>query len=229
MKFKRLYIICLFLLPLKSLSQNFSHEIGLFAGTSYYMGDLNSQNVFFQLGPAVGALYKFNFNPRYAFRIGATYTELRGSDSKSKNLYQQTRDHSFHTPLVELSSILEFNFFPYIPEGRYEFLSPYVFVGAGALAMPAANNPVSIQGVIPFGIGVKYAINHRLGLSAEWSYRKTFTDYIDQLSENEYTETPSLVNKQKSFSSGKDWYSFAGISLTYKFALGKTRCPAYGR
>jgi hypothetical protein len=76
---------------------------------------------------------------------------------------------------------------------------------------------------------MKYAINKRLGIAAEWSYRKTFTDYIDQLPADTYTQTASINNKQLSYSSSKDWYSFAGISFTYKFALGSSKCPAYGK
>jgi hypothetical protein len=66
-----------------------------------------------------------------------------------------------------------------------------------------------------------------LGISLEWAYRKTFTDYLDQLPDDEYSGIPSIDNKQRSYAATNDWYSFAGVSLTYKFAFGKTKCPAY--
>ena len=79
---------------------------------------------------------------------------------------------------------------------------------------------------LPFGIGFKYGISKRLSLTCEWTYRKTFTDYIDQLPPDEYS-SGSLPLKQTSYNNSKDGYSFAGITITYKFALGKHSCPAY--
>ncbi len=35
------------------------------------------------------------------------------------------------------------------------------------------------------------------------------------------------MNKQLTNNQNKDWYSFAGITLTYKFALGNEKCHAY--
>ncbi|MES2733686.1 MAG: DUF6089 family protein [Bacteroidota bacterium] len=41
-----------------------------------------------------------------------------------------------------------------------------------------------IQVVIPAGIGVRYKINSRIDLGFEWSFRYTFTDYLDDVSGN---------------------------------------------
>jgi hypothetical protein len=80
---------------------------------------------------------------------------------------------------------------------------------------------------IPFGLGVKYSLTKRLGLAVEWRMHKTFTDYIDDISTVYYQETvaPSgLVfaeGMQRGDRNTNDWFSFAGISLTYKFNLIK--------
>ena len=37
---------------------------------------------------------------------------------------------------------------------------------------------------IPMGAGIKYYASERINLSTELLYRKTFTDYIDDVSKN---------------------------------------------
>ncbi len=217
------------MIPLTLNAQRKSHEVGLFGGVAYYMGDLNQRKLFYSIEPSLSFIYKLNLNPRYALRFNATLASLSGSDTKSDNGYQLQRNHSFNIPLTEFAALFEFNFLPYKPESRYEYFSPYIVIGLGVMIFPTDKETIPVQPVIPFGIGMKYAINRRLGVAAEWSYRKTFTDYLDQLPPDTYTETASLDNKQTSYSSSKDWYSFAGISFTYKFALGSSKCPAYGK
>lgn len=84
---------------------------------------------------------------------------------------------------------------------------------------------------IPFGIGVKYSLTKRLGVAFEWRMHKTFTDYIDDISTVYYqdTDAPSGVTFEAGMQRGNrntnDWFSFTGVSLTYKFNLVKrTRC-----
>jgi opacity protein-like surface antigen len=224
---KKLLKYFIILIPVSLQSQNLRHELGFIGGVSYYMGDVNPTKLFYSVGPSFGGIYRFDLNSRYALRFSGTHSKVSGSDSKSKNGYQQTRNHSFSSQITEFAGMLEFNFFSYRPETRYEFISPYVTVGIGAALMPVEEGSFPLKTVFPFGIGLKYAINHRLGITAEWTYRKTLTDYLDQLPDDNYSQIPSIDNKQRSYHSSKDWYSFAGISLTYKFALGSIKCPAY--
>lgn len=104
---------------------------------------------------------------------------------------------------------------------------------------PAPYNKFSFS--IPFGIGVKYSLGKRVGLAVEWRIHKTFTDYLDDVSTT-YASLP--VAKQKygdpglNFDAGmkrgdestRDWFSYAGITLTYKFDLrGKQRCDNFNQ
>jgi hypothetical protein len=225
--YKSILLVILLIFPLSIFAQKKDHEIGVFAGISYYMGDLNPQKVFHEIDPAVGIVYKIDINPRYALKFSGIFGSLHGSDASSKNGYQIARNFNFNVPISEFVSMIEFNFFPYKPESRYEFITPYVAFGIGVLIIPSPENSIPVKPVLPFGVGCKYAFNKRLGISVEWTYRKTFTDYIDQLPNDVYTQTATFENKQRSFLGSKDWYSFAGISLTYKFALGSSKCPAY--
>lgn len=225
---KKILTIILFTGYLYANGQGKLHEIGIFAGTSYYMGELNQSKIFYEPGLALSALYKINFNDRYALRFSASYAQLQGDDAKAKNKYQQMRDHRFNINISEFSTLIEFNFLTYKPHSRFEYFSPYVCVGLGIMLMPSGEGKTPIQPIIPFGVGFKYAITKKIGIAAEWTYRKTFTDYIDQIPLQEYSETLSIENKQITNNKNKDWYSFAGITLTYKFALGNSKCRAYG-
>jgi hypothetical protein len=93
---------------------------------------------------------------------------------------------------------------------------------------------------IPFGLGVKVSIGKRLGLTAFWEMHKTFTDYIDDVSKTYYL-TGAVISQddvagllsdptrnhlpgmQRGDPKNNDWYSFSGITVTYKFDIRKSR------
>ncbi len=225
---KKILILAITLLSINTIAQQKLHEIGVFAGVGYYLGEVNQSQLFKSPQPAISVLYKLDFNSRYALRISGSYAKLKGSDANADNAYQVERNHSFNISISEFAAMLEFNFLPYKPASRFEYFSPYIALGAGVMVMPSEEGQLPLHPVIPFGVGIKYAFNKRFGIAAEWTFRKTFTDYVDQLPKQEYTETPTVENKQRTYANSKDWYSFAGITLTYKFAFGKGKCPAYG-
>lgn len=220
-------LLVLIFFPLISNAQQKLHEIGVFAGVGYYMGDLNQSKLFYSAQPAFSLVYKLDLNSRYALRFNGMFASLSGNDANSNNGYQQQRNHSFNIGITEFDALLEFNFLPYKPDSRSEFFSPFITIGLGAMIMPVEEGSIPVNPVIPFGVGLKYAFTKKLGIAAEWTYRKTFTDYIDQLPKQTFTESATFNNKQSTYTSSKDWYSFAGITLTYKFALGSSKCPAY--
>lgn len=226
--FKKLIILLFIFSQLNVLAQKKRHEIGIFVGAAYYMGDLNNSKLFYSPAPAFGFLYRYDFNSRYALKLTGTFATLRGDDSKSNNLYQQQRALSFSTLISEISPMFEFNFLPFNAASKYEYYSLYITAGVGVLFMQSPSN-FPVHPVIPFGVGFKYGVNKRIVIAAEWTYRKTFTDYIDQLPPDEYGISGGSSIKQRSYDNSKDWYSFAGITFTYKFALGSTSCPAYGK
>jgi len=104
-------------------------------------------------------------------------------------------------------------------------------------------SPYSTTGLnFPFGLGVKFSLGRRFCISAFWEMHKTFTDYIDDVSTTYYLNG-SLINPtdqagnysdptrnhkpgmERGNSRTKDWYSFSGAALTYKFDIrGKKRC-----
>jgi hypothetical protein len=99
---------------------------------------------------------------------------------------------------------------------------------------------------MPFGIGFKYSLTKKLGFAFEWGMRKTITDYIDDVSTTYYLDGESIDpgntaqilsdptrNHKPGMMRGnprtKDWYSFFGVSVTYKFDLFRQyKCVDFG-
>jgi len=112
-----------------------------------------------------------------------------------------------------------------------------------------------IQIAIPYGIGLKYGYQRNWSFGFELGIRKTFTDYIDDVSttyvSNEYIRLQkgelaaaiadrsdgsapekTLAGQQRGDPKDKDAYIFAIFSLNFKFDLkrrrGKSR-PKFSR
>lgn len=252
-----------------------SWEIGPFLGCSYYIGDLNPIGHFNQFTkPAIGGVFRYNFNTRLAVRANALFGSMEGDDSFAFSAAQQQRNLKFKSPLSELSGQLEFNFLDFEMGSDRHIFSPYIFGGIALFKFnPQARvngkwvdlQPMGTEGQglpgaasrrkynlsqlsLPFGVGVKMSLAKNLGLSIEWGMRKTFTDYLDDVSTVYYDPAaiaakrgpaaaalsdPSIgndpnysnVGRQRGNPSTKDWYSFAGIVLTVKFKDHAKRCP----
>jgi hypothetical protein len=69
---------------------------------------------------------------------------------------------------------------PNTSQTSWIYLQPLHTEGQGFVA--GANNYSLTQINIPMGFGAKYYINNKINVSAEFLYRKTFTDYIDDVS-----------------------------------------------
>ena len=65
---------------------------------------------------------------------------------------------------------------------------------------------------IPFGIGLKYSMSERLGVTLEWTMHKTFTDYIDDI-HGLYPENQAIVE---------------GVNYTDPSGLRDGLAPAHG-
>jgi len=120
------------------------------------------------------------------------------------------RGLSFETDITEISFLVELNFFPFFVGSRKNTWTPYIFAG-GAMYLynprPIGGGPnlrdlgTEGQGLsdrpapygntalaIPFGIGMKFSLSKRLGLGIEWGMRKTFNDYLDDISSTYYMD-----------------------------------------
>jgi opacity protein-like surface antigen len=196
-------------------------NIGIFAGTAYYLGDINPNRHFYRPSLSLGGIYRYNINSRYAIRFNAYYVKLSGSDLDFPSQVHPDRPMNpamFTTSLLDVAVQGEFNFLPYTPDVANFAYTPYVAVGiAGGLILSSDQNAQNFLS-FPFGLGVKVNFTSRISGGAEWSFRKTFSDRIDGV------ENPSGV---QSFIHNNDWYSVAGIFITYKFFNFAADCPVY--
>ena len=213
-------------------------NFGAFAGTSYYMGDINPNRHFYRPRPSLGIIYRINLNKRYAIRASGYYASLSGSDIDFTGRTNQNLDRinpdryfepvEFNTSLIDGTLQFEFSFLPFVPNlGNWDYTT-YVAGGIGYSIVISSNvrtnlnadyvrNPIPHL-TIPFGIGFKFNMSRRVSAGFEWSFRKTFSDRIDYL--RNPTGDVSVIHNN-------DWYSFAGIFITYKFFKFAQDCPAY--
>ncbi len=210
-------------------------ELGVMAGASYYMGDINLARHFYQPKLNLGAFYKHHLNSRYLIRAGFFVSSLSGDDQDFQSYYQQMRNRSFATTLMEISIQTEFNFLPYlVGEMRKRNYTPYLQTGLTYYLSPMSENVTGFA--IPIGFGFKVNISRRMVLSTEWCFRRTFTDVLDNTTGEDlyqynslqripYNENTSI--RQNGFTMNKDWYSYASIGLSYAFSWGGFPCPAY--
>jgi hypothetical protein len=234
-------------------------EVGPFIGDSYYLGDLNPDVHFRMAQLAYGAMARYNFDDRWSVKLGITHGTVKGNSDKTNFL--PGRDLQFESPINDLSVMAEFNFFSYFTGSRWNWITPYLYAGIGVFTFQPTSGGKKLQplgtegqnvhydgrkpyktwGVnIPFGLGVKVSISKKIGLTVFWEMHKTFTDYIDDVSNTYYLNGPAinqndisgvlsdptrnhLPGMQRGNPNNYDWYSFSGLSMTYKFNLKISR------
>ena len=202
MKLKYKLIIVSFILVV-SLQAQKGWEVGPFLGVSNYFGDLNTSYDFTEIGPAAGALARYNFNNRINAKFEAQYTFIRGNDKDSPNSFEIRRNLSFKTDIIDASAQLEFNFFPYIHGSKDYNFTPYLSGGLAVLAhSPKARldgewhrlRPLGtegqgegeeynfVTGAFVIGGGFKWDLNEDWSINIEVGARALFSDYIDDVS-----------------------------------------------
>lgn len=242
--------------------------------TSYYMGDINSTFQFpGKFYPGAGLIYRYNFNDRVAFKANVLYGRIYAHDRDSDSDWQQNRNLSFRSDVFEISAQVEVNFLTYEIGDSRRPSSPYLFAGIGVFRFnpqaelndkwvdlqPLGTEGQGIEGYedryvltqfcIPFGVGYKFNIYKGLAGAIEWGIRKTFTDYLDDVS-TAYVESDLLefengplaqvmadrsleplapdgtnTGYQRGYADNNDWYIFTGIMLTYKIGKPQVKCP----
>ena len=252
-----------------------SKDMSVSFGTAYYLGEINPYKHFGgTLKPAFGLAYRNSYDRRWAMRLGLNYGTLSAQDSVSKDPWIRNRNLSFINEMVEGYGLAEFNFFSYQP-GNSEFpISPFLFMGISFLRMkpmveykggvfelqPLGTEGQGIGGFekkyktnvlgIPFGVGLKFNLYGSLAFSIEWGCRKTWTDYIDDIS-GKYADTRILVDSNGPLASAlsdqsldrvpgqagdanagfqrgdpgrKDFYFFSMASLIFRIDKRATTC-----
>ncbi|GAA4755251.1 DUF6089 family protein [Flavisolibacter ginsenosidimutans] len=204
----------LFLFLLFASTSAFSQcHLGVFAGGSNYIGDLNDKP-FKRTKPAVGLSLNYDVSDRFTLRSGLTIAGLEGGDQYSGSTFlKQNRNLSFKSSITELSLIGEltvfnlnninwspyvfggiafFHFNPYVKDsGQKIFLRPLSTEGQGLSSWPVNTYSLNQLG-IPFGGGVKFNLSEDIRLGVEVGMRRLFTDYLDDVSTS-YPDAAELL------------------------------------
>ena len=168
----------------------------------------------------VGGFYRYRFSNRFAVKGALNYIRLSGDDSKTLNPARRGRNLNFKNDMLELDAHLELYVYKVNDvggTGRYSSdFNLYVFGGVGAFySNPKGEldgkwyslQPLQTEGknyskinlAIPVGIGFYYTIQRKYRLGMEFSWRTTFTDYIDDVSDKYVLHsdplTAELANK----------------------------------
>jgi len=189
-------------------------DLGIQAGGSYYMGDYNQGTPLYKVSPSFGLIYRYNLNKYYSLRLSAGYGSLRGSYT-AQNPYLPGATGSFSKHVIDLEGLCEINFMSFTTlRYKKDNFSPYVIIGVGGAYIGG-----NIIPKIPFGVGVKYCPASRVTLGLEWRLNKTFDDGIDNY-HNVYDGSKAMFHNN-------DWFSFMGLTVTYRLFNNKFTCPAY--
>ncbi|HLN21420.1 MAG TPA: DUF6089 family protein [Bacteroidales bacterium] len=214
----RIYFFIILIFVPVVLSAQHRADYGITGGVSSYMGDINPDRLMYSPGPSGGVFYRYNLNPRQALRANILAGLLSANDHDFNNSFQQARARSFSGFVGEFSVMYEFNFFPYNTIGKLYDYTPYLAGGAG-IAFDGSS--VAFLPVIPFSLGFKINLFKNLGMEAEYGFRKTFYDNFDGLKDLVSPEDYALTHNN-------DWYTYTGISFTWKIMSRLAGCPAYG-
>jgi hypothetical protein len=193
-------------------------EIGAGLGVFNYTGDLVRTYDPTTSKPAATVFYRSNISSVISLRTSITGGKIGASDSRTPiDPAAIRRAASFNLFLLEAGASFEYHFLDWRDSKRRLRFTPYLFAGAALFGITGTENKSAeysnIQLAIPFGGGMKYVLNPKYYIAFEFGIRKTFFDYLDNVSDG----IPSVKNYQYGNSFDFDNYFFTGITLTYTF------------
>lgn len=239
---------------------------GLSAGASNYVGDLDDNFTLPFTRPGFGAHAIFLFFPRIYLRAALFHGRITASDGSGVNLSgNQYRNLSFFSDINEGGIHVMYSLQSRKRQfSRRNFITPYLFAGVayfqfnpkrivngqtyelqkvgteGQYLNGNYNQPYSLQQIsIPLGMGFTIKITKHIDIGAELGLRKTFTDYLDDVSTvypdkaqitaasgpiAAYLADPSNdpnsplgkpAFNQRGNPDNKDWYVYTNIHFTY--------------
>ena len=260
--------LSLSLFGIKSFSQdeNKGTYIGFILGKMNYQGDLNPNSFTLAHSKATtGITIRQSLNRWISFKGDLAIGHIDAADHYNRD-YLKTRNLSFKTTIKEVSigletslldlstahftpyvfgevSLYHFNPWAYDISGKKIFLQPLSTEGQGLSQFPEQKPYKLTQIALGFGFGARYAINDNMNIGVEMLQRKTFTDYLDDVSSIYVDQNVLLQAKgakavemayrgdeipaglpypnhgeQRGTPSEMDWYYFFGVNFEIKFS-----------
>ncbi len=179
-------------------------EAGTYMGFANYKGELNGQRLMFsQSGPAMGVYSRLNYSRFLAVKASMTYGRIQGTDAVAADPQLRMRNLNFRSDVLELAVTGELNLVPFAIRER-KTASPYLFAGValfhfnpegefrgqwyelrgmGTEGQMMDGTPYALwQIAVPLGFGFKFNLSYQANFGIEVGFRKTFTDYLDDVS-----------------------------------------------
>lgn len=266
---KKIFLLFFLVIALACTAFAQKLHLNLFAGIANYKGDLQynpssgKQISFKQPGFAAGAGFEYEFSNKFYLRLVATSGKIHADDKKQVG--QTQRNLNFSSPIFDVMLGLQY----YIFDPYAHIVSPYAFAGVGyfhfnpytfdAAGQKVFLRPLSTEGEgfidgrepyklsqfsIPFGGGIKFSLSDNFRIGVELSLRKTFTDYLDDVSTTYVNENLLFANRgqqavdlayrgdevnagtypaegtPRGTLAAKDWYYFTGITASVRLDNG---------
>lgn len=260
----KIFLLAAVLLSLPSVLKSQSREMGIMLGVMGYKGDLKPEMYSLdQLEPAIGLVYRRSYSNHWAFKGAFNYGHVEADDANADDEFSRNRNLMFRSHIIELTGQFEFNFFPYqtanpeskgtpfifggvsffhfnpkaLYDGEWIKLQPLGTEGQGTPLYPERKFYKRTSGALTFGGGFKMKIGRRFGLTLESGVRRTYTDYLDdvsttyadptvirkengriasELSDRSIQNAPGgNIGRQRGSDAKKDWYAFTGVQITY--------------
>lgn len=251
-------------------------HVDLFGGFSNYQGDLQDKMLTTeQAKGAVGLGLKYDLTPHLSLRTNFTYAALAAADKYNRQADLRARNLSFQTKITEGNFLVDYSLFdlenhkitPYVFAGLAVFhFNPYAYdsVGNKIYLHPLGTEGQGLAGynrkpyhltqvAIPFGVGVRWRFTENITLSYEIGWRKTSTDYLDDVSSTYVdqallaaangTKAVEMAYRGGELKTGQpypadgairggskfqDWYYFSGINVSIGINNGK-RSHGFGK
>ena len=236
-------------------------ELVLRGGGMTYLGDLNNQSALGEVRPGYGGGVRIRIDNRWSVRVEGAHGTLTATHDwiPKRNLsfrssltegalmaefnfrpFGAGATESRWTPYI-FGGLAAFHFNPkgqYIsPRGDTTWveLKPLCTEGQGTTAYPERRPYPLTMVSMPFGVGVKLRISKSITVTAEHGFRRTWTDYIDDVSttyvgadllrsevENGTVASQMADRSEKANAPGikrgddslNDWYSYFNVSLS---------------
>jgi hypothetical protein len=241
-------------------------EVGVSLGAANYVGDLAPSMVVAETKPAFGFFGRYTISSSFAFTGSMQFSQLSGSD---KNFdFNKPRNISFRSNISEYAGVLEFNFFKYGKGILDKKFTSYIFLGIGVVNFnPQALyngewvdlRPLQTEGkdykasstVVPFGMGIKWRLNKYFSMESSIGFRRTYTDYLDDVSSSYADLGTQLTNRgviavaltdpsaeinegvpqfstnhRRGNADFNDWYVIANVSLAYRI-FANQKCARF--
>lgn len=236
-----------------------------------YQGDLKPNSFTFEHSNLILSLIiRKPLNRWFAVRAGVTTGKVEAADRFNRD-YLQARNLSFSSGIKEIFTVFEadildistkkftpfayggivlfkYNPYTYDANKRKVYLQPLSTEGQGLPDYPDKKVYTLTQFAAAFGGGLRVAVTNCTSLALEFSQRKTFTDYLDDVSTSYIDQNKLLAAKgqlavdlayrgdevhnpspyppdgeQRGTPTEADWYYFIGISIDFRINCVKEK------